>query len=85
LLAAQRAGEITYGEGAAERALFANFKSTLPRAQVRAETLEARRLGLLDHRGDASEPIVITPAQAKQIRMAGLRAISAGQTASAHQ
>ena len=85
LLAAQRAGEITYGEGATERALLANFKSTLTRAQVRAETLEARRLGLLDHRGDASEPIVITPAQAEQIRMAGLRAIGAGQIASAHQ
>lgn len=80
LLAAQRAGEIAYGEVGIDRALFANVKSEKSRAQVRAETLEARRLGLLDTYADRGEPIAITPAQAELIRQAGLRAVANTQT-----
>ena len=48
--------------------------STLTRAQVVAEAVEARRLGLIAH-GESSAPIA-TPAQLDRIRMAGLRALS---------
>jgi hypothetical protein len=43
-----------------------------------AETREARRLGLLDGRGELG-PIVATPEQQRQIELAGLRVI--GDTA----
>jgi hypothetical protein len=47
------------------------FHSSLTREQVRAEALEARRLGAIAN-GDAT--IVISPAIAERIRMAGLNA-----------
>jgi hypothetical protein len=82
LMQAQREGRIVYGDTALERALFADFKSTASRAQVQAEAIEARRLGLLEHRSD-SEPVVATPAQAESIRQAGLRAAGASTLAAA--
>lgn len=51
-----------------------HMKSTLIRAQVRAELLEARRLGVLRPRYD-DQMVQLTPAQADVIRQAGLRAI----------
>jgi hypothetical protein len=50
-----------------------DFMATKTRAQVMAETKEAQRLGLLGH-GELSAPSV-SPAQAEQIQMAGLRAL----------
>lgn len=47
--------------------------STLTRAQVRAETLEAIRVGAIT-RGE--ETVVPTPAQLESIRRAGLKAIA---------
>ena len=44
------------------------------RAQVVAELNEARRLGLVEI-SDSVYPVLATPAQAEQIRMAGLRAV----------
>lgn len=82
LTQAQREGRIVYGEAAQEHALFADFRSTLARAQVQAEAIEARRLGLLEHRSD-SEPVVATPAQAESIRQAGLRAAGSATLAAA--
>jgi hypothetical protein len=61
------------GDGAAERALFADFQGSKTRAQVVAELRTAQRLGLLPQRGDA-EPVVATAEQAEQIRQAGLAA-----------
>jgi hypothetical protein len=49
------------------------------RTQVLAETAEARRLGLLSNRGEGSDVPEITPAQAEQIRVAGLHARDAEQ------
>jgi hypothetical protein len=48
------------------------FVSTLTRAQVQAEALEARRLGLI---GQGEHVPVATPEQNERIRLAGLRAI----------
>jgi Domain of unknown function (DUF4148) len=70
-VAALRAGLIESGE--ASRSTF-ELQSTQTRAQVLAEAVEARRLGLLGH-GELSAPSA-TPAQAEQIRSAGLRALS---------
>jgi hypothetical protein len=61
------------GDGALDRALFADFQSTKSRAQVVAELRAAQRLGVLPQRGDA-EPVVVTAAQAEEIRQAGLAA-----------
>jgi|JI8StandDraft_2_1071088.scaffolds.fasta_scaffold13413_4 hypothetical protein len=51
------------------------------RAQVVAEMLEARRLGLLETNVE-NYPVQATPAQAEQIRQAGLRAVQGNATAS---
>jgi hypothetical protein len=61
------------GDGAAERALFADFQGSKTRVQVVAELRAAQRLGLLPQRGDA-EPVLATAEQAEQIRQAGLAA-----------
>jgi hypothetical protein len=53
---------------------FVDAPSSKTRAQVVAETREARRLGLLENRGEAG-PVLATPEQEHQIQMAGLRAI----------
>lgn len=71
LARAQAEGLIVHGESAIERALFADFQSTLSRAQVRAGVLEARRLGLLDGSGEVGLRVP-TPAQAESSRRAGL-------------
>jgi hypothetical protein len=47
--------------------------STLQRAQVVAEAIEARKLGLISH-GEATAPTP-TPEQAEQIRLAGVNAV----------
>ena len=52
---------------------FVDAPSTKPRAQVVAETLEAKRLGLLTY-GELG-PMPATPAQEQQIQMAGMRAV----------
>jgi Domain of unknown function (DUF4148) len=70
-VAARAAGTIRYGESASDPA--STFVSTKSRAEVRAELREAQRLGLVGSRGDA-EQRTATPAQAEQIRQAGLRA-----------
>jgi Domain of unknown function (DUF4148) len=81
-IAARDAGLIPRGEASVEPLLprtataLAQGKT---RAQVRAETAEARRLGLMAHRGESSDVVEITPAQAEQIRVAGLRARDAEQ------
>lgn len=49
----------------------------LTREQVRAEAIEARRLGLLELDGESAK--IATPAQAEQIRLAGLRAVAQAQ------
>jgi hypothetical protein len=46
----------------------------LNKSQVRAELLEAKRLGLTR---ESEQTILATPAQAEQIRQAGLRAVQA--------
>jgi hypothetical protein len=48
--------------------------SALTRAQVQAEAIEARRLGLLQF-NDNDYPVTVTAEQAEQIRLAGLRAV----------
>lgn len=68
-VAAQRAGLIGFGEATP---FVVQAESVKSRAQVRAEAAEAMRLGLLD-RGEANAPTA-TPAQAEQVRQAGLRA-----------
>jgi Domain of unknown function (DUF4148) len=81
-IAARDAGLIQHGEASVEplaprsAALLAQAKT---RAQVRAETAEARKLGLVTSRGDSSDVVEITPRQAEQIRVAGLRARDAEQ------
>lgn len=62
------------GEKASE--IFAPLTSTLTRAQVRAETLEAIRLGVLDRGGDHSPRIVPTDKQLESIRLAGQKALT---------
>ncbi len=71
---ANQAGLVARGEILPVQEVVAD--SGLSRAQVRAETIEARRLGLI-----ASGEVlpVATPAQAEQIRTAGLRAVSGDQ------
>ncbi len=49
----------------------------LTREQVRAEALEASRLGLTQLNGENAQ--IATPAQAEQIRLAGLRAVAQAQ------
>ena len=53
---------------------FADAPSTKSRTQVAAETREAARLGLLSHYGER-EHKVATPAQERQIQLAGERAV----------
>jgi hypothetical protein len=55
------------------------YMSTLTREQVRAELLEARRLGVLAH-GEAT--ILISPETAERIRIAGERAVMVRTAAS---
>lgn len=71
--AAVAAGEIARGELALVELRGQPFTSEKTRAQVHAETLEARRLGLLDQSGELGFPQV-TPEQSEKIRAAGLRA-----------
>jgi Domain of unknown function (DUF4148) len=68
-----RAGTMTYGDGTLLDHMLST-PSTLPRAQVRAEAIEARRLGLMDH-GDHGQPRLPTPAELESVRQAGVRAI----------
>lgn len=68
-VAALKAGQIESGE--ASRFVIETH-GTKSRAQVMAEAVEARRLGVIGH-GEVS--VVATPAQAEQVRLAGLRAI----------
>jgi hypothetical protein len=72
-IAATRAGSNARSDGELERQLTAGFKSEKTRAQVVAETREARRLGLMDHRYE-SEPVVATAEQLRLIAQAGERA-----------
>ena len=67
-IAARNAGLIANGEITPVQKVEAVGKT---RAQVSAETAEARRLGLLNI---GEEMKFATPAQAEQIRMAGLQA-----------
>jgi hypothetical protein len=69
LAAAQRNGEVNYGEASAAP----QASSTVTRTQVVAELREARRLGLLGS-NEAGAPVP-TAAQNEAIRQAGLRAI----------
>jgi len=62
---------------------FADALSTKTRAQVRAETLEAARLGVLRY-GEEGPPI-LTARQTQQIEMAGLRAREATDMAARGQ
>jgi hypothetical protein len=72
LKAAKAAGELpVFGDIGVQVADEPSFK---PRAQVVAETLEAARLGLLSY-GETG-PKQATPAQERQIQMAGLRALA---------
>lgn len=66
---ARAAGLIVVGE---RTTLVEEFMSSKTRGQVRAELAEARRLGLVGH-GD--QPVIATPAQNEQVRLAGLRAL----------
>jgi hypothetical protein len=69
-IAAARAGLLSQGEATV---VAETFVATKTRAQVLAEMHEARRLGLIAP-GEADWPVA-TPAQAEQIRLAGLRAV----------
>ncbi len=62
------------GENAFE--ISAPFTSTLSRAQVRAETLEAIRLGAINFGGDYSQHSAPSLEQLDSIRMAGQKAHS---------
>lgn len=68
---ALRAGLVSQGEVSVDRSAFVSTKS---RAQVAAEAAAAQRLGAIGH-GEGPAP-VLTPAQAEQIRTAGLQAAS---------
>jgi len=68
---ALRAGLIESGEASRWNVQTASVNH---RAQVHAEAVAALQLGLTD-RGEANAPAA-TPAQAEQIRQAGLRALS---------
>ena len=69
LLAAQRAGEVFYGE--ASPAPIA--ASTVTRTQVQAEAREAQRLGLIPFGEEGAR--VATSAELESIRVAGQRAV----------
>jgi hypothetical protein len=69
--AAQAAGQLPVAGEIGVR--FVDPPGTKPRAQVVAETLEARRLGLLSY-GELG-PRQATPEEERQIQMAGLRAL----------
>jgi hypothetical protein len=73
-LEAVRSGTIARNEY--ERNLYpaAVVPSALQRVQVMAEAVEARKLGLIPE-GDRSAPVA-TPAQAEQIRLAGIAAVN---------
>lgn len=71
--AALAAGGIASGEMSMVEFQVQPFVSEKTRVQVQAETLEARRLGLLDRSGELGFP-QITPVQHEMIRTAGLRA-----------
>ena len=75
-LKATPAAQVQTGEASAAP----KAASALSRAQVQAETREALRLGVIG--SDEGSVRVATPAQAEQIRAAGLRALS-GNVASA--
>ncbi len=77
--AAVAAGEIPHGELSLANLQREPVTSHKSRAQVRAETRQARRLGLLTPAGELTAPAV-TLAQSEAIRAAGLRARSAGST-----
>jgi hypothetical protein len=70
---AARRGLIARNDADAERIAAMGYRSVLPRAQVRAETAMAVRLGLTRY-GEGTAPQA-TPAQLEQIRTAGLRAL----------
>ena len=69
--AAQAAGRLAVPGEIGVR--FVDAPATKPRAQVVAETLEARRLGLLGY-GELG-PRQATPEEERQIQIAGLRAL----------
>jgi hypothetical protein len=71
-------GLIARNDADADRIAAMGYRSVLPRAQVRAETAVAVRLGLTRY-GDGAAPQA-TPAQLEQIRAAGLRALQADHT-----
>lgn len=71
--AAEAAGEIPSGELSLPAMQHQPATSVKTRAQVRAETLEARRLGLLEPAGELGLPQA-TSAQAEMINAVGLRA-----------
>lgn len=75
-IAALKAGLIERGEASIDRQVHVATKS---RAQVAAEAREALRLGLVGH-GEGPAPLA-TPAQAEQIRLAGLQALSTAMAA----
>ena len=70
-IAALNAGTLERGEASVDRSVFVSSRSRL---QVAAEAREALRLGAVGH-GEGPAPLV-TPAQAEQIRSAGLQAVS---------
>ncbi len=72
-VAALSAGRIARGELSSFEPQAQATTSEMTRAQVQAETLEARRLGLLDQAGELGVAQV-TPAQSAMIHAAGLRA-----------
>lgn len=72
-MAALAAGAIARGDLPASELGVRLPSSEKTRIQVRAETLEAYRLGLLDQPGELGLP-GITPEQQQMIRAAGLRA-----------
>lgn len=73
-LGAIQAGFVVRNEADYQRLTLDTRPSTLTRAQVVAEAVEARRLGLIAY-GERSAPMA-TPEQLDRIRMAGLRALS---------
>jgi hypothetical protein len=71
LKAAQAAGQLLAPGEVGER--FVDAPSVKTRAQVAAETREAKRLGLITYGELPARDI--TPAQARQIEMAGMKAL----------
>jgi hypothetical protein len=70
LFAARAAGHVAHGE---RSVVIAEVGTPLTRAQVRAETLEAIRIGAIDRHEDSTQP---TAAQLESIRLAGQRALA---------